>query len=81
MKQPKEVAKELVDKFANIDMVNEDGHIFWIHERVAKQCALIAVDEIIEALNIPEWDGNPENSPKDLGDALFWQAVKKELIK
>ena len=37
------------------------------------------VDEIIEALNIPEWDGDPENSPKDLGDGLYWQAVKREL--
>jgi hypothetical protein len=42
MTPPKEKAIELVDKFAQI---TDDYH------RPSKQCALIAVDEILEQLN------------------------------
>lgn len=73
MKQPKEIAEKLIN-----DMYAE---MKWFSRGCAKNCAIICCDEIIKALNIPEWDGDPENSPKYLGDGLYWQAVKKELIK
>jgi hypothetical protein len=50
---PKEKAKELFDKFelscAGVISNDED----W--EALAKQCALIAVDEILEPLNYHQW--------------------------
>ena len=55
---PKEKAKELVDKF-----IQTNGNAFF-----AKQCALIAVDEIINYSE--EWD-----------DSEYWQEVKQEIEK
>ena len=42
---PQEKAKELVDKFSNVPLLDS-------YE--AKQCALIAVDEIIKAIKIAD---------------------------
>jgi len=61
---PKEKAKELVDKMWNID---ERYGSIGFHE--AKQCALIAVDEILS---------NPMFF-SDYGTVYFWQSVKKEI--
>ncbi len=48
---PKEKAKELVDKFINIDIEYNDsleGNCFMTMTKLnAKECALIAVDEMI----------------------------------
>ena len=63
---PKEKAKELVDKMWNI---NERYGSIGFHE--AKQCALIAVDEILS---------NPMFF-SDYGTVYFWQEVKKEIEK
>ena len=63
---PKEKAKELVDKMWNID---ERYGSIGFHE--AKQCALIAVDEILS---------NPMFF-SDWGTVYFWQSVKKEIEK
>ena len=69
---PKEKALELVQRFTKIES-------FHIHERVvfmplpeAKQCALIAVDEIIEA--------NPYKLSLE-GKFNFWAEVKQEIEK
>ena len=61
---PKEKAKELIEKFIFIN-----GNSFF-----AKDCAIIAVDEIIYQIdNIDTYLGN-------LGEHLYWwQEVKSEL--
>jgi hypothetical protein len=66
MKQtaPKEKAKELVDKMWIYSLPNANGS--WQN---AKQCALIAVDEIL-SLFITECE-----------DTIFWKKVKQELEK
>lgn len=64
---PKEKAQELIDKFlphVRWKMAQED-----VKER-AKQCALIAVDEIMEFL---EKDGS--------WNCDYWQEVKQEIEK
>lgn len=66
---PKEKARDLVDKFENYSFMNIDARISSFES--AKQCALIAVDEIIKALR--------KDLPKiGLGKG-YWYAVKKEI--
>ncbi len=60
---PKEKAEELVDKFRISKAITES---------YAKKCALIAVDEIIEALK-----DNASNS----ASWLYWENVKQEIEK
>ena len=52
MSNPKEKAKELVDRYVNtlIPIMPDDDSIYFVSEVryiAAKQCALIAVDEIL----------------------------------
>jgi hypothetical protein len=54
----KQKAKELVDKYS----VYTSG---WNYDELAKQCALIAVDEIL----------------KETLDIYFWHEVKQEIEK
>ena len=60
---PKEKAKELTDKYT----MYQNGYGY---EYKVKQCALIAVDEILGYL---ESDGFPL-------EIEYWQEVKKEII-
>ena len=70
---PKEKAEELVDKFFN-----------WYPEQdaqfIAKQCALIAVDELIETHN-----GMQTFLLSEIGYLItspdYWQEVKQEIEK
>jgi hypothetical protein len=61
----KEKANELVDKFDNFDVLGEDHNGF-----TAQQCAMIAVDEIIEVL----WKTNQNET-----EYRYWLDVKKEI--
>jgi hypothetical protein len=63
---PKEKAQELFDKM----------YEYAIFDEAAKQCALIAVDEILESNpNYPEFKENE-------GTAIrFWELVKEEIKK
>ena len=61
MKTAKEKATELVSKFQNTD----------IWKNTAKKCAIIAVDEIINAL--------PSFDMVDIQERDYWQEVKKEI--
>ena len=61
---PQEKAKELVDKMWNID---ERYGSIGFHE--AKECALIAVDEILSINSID----------KDLELSDYWEEVKQEI--
>ena len=64
---PKEKAKELVDKFIFIDNGEKFQIISIADEKRAIQCALIAVDEILEECRLEkDW---------------YWQEVKQEIEK
>ena len=67
---PKEKAKELFSKYQNI-YITEDS--MGIDDELAKQCALIAVDEIISIKLL--W------FQKDTEHLDFWKEVKEELLK
>ena len=67
---PKQKAKELFSKYQNI-YLTEDS--MGIDDELAKQCALIAVDEIISIKLL--W------FQKDTEYLDFWQEVKEELPK
>lgn len=63
----KEKAEELILKFMRLQEPNYN----WFHSKLAKQCALIAVDEII----------NHHSQEQGLYriDTYYWQQVKSEL--
>jgi hypothetical protein len=67
---PKEKAKELTLKFMKIDSDSEQFYEFEIKFFYAKRCSLIAVDEIIQAMDnvmLP----NPFKQ--------YWNKVKQEI--
>ena len=67
---PKEKAQELVNKFAKLP---EEGSLMWyLSFEIAKKCALIAVEEIKEAIF---W--HPFESPNF--ELEYWQDVKQEI--
>ena len=63
---PKEKAEELVLRYLRIDNNTKE----WFNLYIAKQCALIAVDEI---LNINSVD-------KDFSLSHYWLDVKDEIL-
>jgi Fe-S cluster biosynthesis and repair protein YggX len=64
---PKEKAQELFDKILNeIDKTCDDYF-------TAKQCALIAVDEILEAVD------NPDETYLMKDSVNYWTKVKQEI--
>ena len=67
---PKEKAKELFSKYQNI-YLTEDS--MGIDDELAKQCVLIAVNEIISIKLL--W------FQKDTEHLDFWKEVKEELLK
>jgi hypothetical protein len=76
----KEKAEELVDSYRNI-LMNEDtecGNEI-LCTVIAKKCALIALDEIIEATKVSTYNGK-ENSIGWNFD-LYWNQVKDEIEK
>ena len=72
---PQEKAKELVDKFVNIESLKDFGGM---DIALAKECAVICCDEIIGVLDICGWTGYAEYPviPEE-----FWQEVKQEIEK
>lgn len=72
---PKEKAEELVSKYYDIEWLYEGYNIFMPKEK-AKQCALIAVDEIIEAIDF-DWM-EVQNLERV---HTYWQEVKQEIEK
>ena len=69
----KEKAKELVDKFRKeFDWVESDYAIDLYRD--ARQCALICVDEFIDALSF-------NSSPTAEGLTEFYEEVKQEINK
>jgi hypothetical protein len=69
---PKEKAIELYNKFLN---PSGDTYLYGMLEHEsAKECALIAVDEIIDSEPQYEWSNDYWKNPND-----FWQEVKQEI--
>ena len=70
---PKEKAEELVDKYYSIVWHN-GKKVCSMSKQAAKLCALIAVDEVLDAIVIiNEYDFEPLNE--------YWQEVKQEIEK
>jgi hypothetical protein len=73
---PKEKALELVDKFIEPTMEFDELDGYVEDKDNAKQCALIAVDEIINS--------NPHSNPLNtygFSTMAYWQEVKHEISK
>jgi len=75
---PKEKAKELVDKFQDIDIESNDsieGNYYMSMSKIdAKDCALLATNEVIDTLYEYHYDSAS-------GAYEFWTEVKEELEK
>jgi hypothetical protein len=72
---PKEKAKELVEKFRNeFNWVEKDHNVDLYRD--TRQCALIAVDELIEAISFNMYDEDSYNQEEN-----YWQEVKQEIEK
>jgi hypothetical protein len=67
---PKHKAEELFNKMST----NNGDEYHHCTYYVAKQCALIAVDEIIDSEPQYEWSNDYWKNPND-----FWQEVKREI--
>jgi hypothetical protein len=80
MNNPKEKAKELFNKYCYAIRTEETDSGYFTNVIYAKQCAIIAVDEIIDRLI---W----HTGVSDLGntvlvdDIKYWREVKNELEK
>ena len=76
METTKEKAEQLVEKFYNTE--DEDGY-HSMNKHRAKQCAKIAVDEILNTQpSYRYWDTYDDETPSAI---TFWQEVKTELNK
>lgn len=75
---PKEKAWDLIRLYRNIEFNNGENCYLMISMSNAKQCALIAVDEILQALSY----GKLNNSPyKTLEARQYYVQVKLEIEK
>jgi hypothetical protein len=79
---PKEKAKELADKYLNAsfnckgcDMIYCDIKCNILAMFEAKECALIAVDEILNAIDWDYYEGSAQTEHN------YWQEVKQEIEK
>ncbi len=72
---PQEKAEELISKMWVYAIPNSDGS--W---RNAKQCALIAVDEILNVLSQNEYLEDRGEYCENR-ERLYWQEVKQEIEK
>jgi hypothetical protein len=75
---PKEKAEQLFNKYATY-VVMWAGDINTTHQN-CKQCALIAVDEILKANPIIPLQFMLESESLDAANE-YWQEVKQEIIK
>ena len=71
-----EKARELYQEFhEELEAHLSDGENAWVLKQAAKQCALIAVDEILKLGFIFFGDAEKDNNPE------FWNEVKQEIEK
>jgi len=82
---PKEKAEELVLRFMNLQEPNYN----WFHKELAKKCALIAIDEIIDAYpHSYEIQKEKTKNNEDItiianvkSNVGYWLEVKEEIKK
>ena len=70
--EPKDKAKELVEKMFNVDLDCENEAMCMLYPH-AIRCALIAVDEIIKS--------SPQEPRSYTDTMLYWEEVKQEIEK
>ena len=70
---PKEKAIELVNKFIPPSL--DRGADYYISEKIAKQCALITVDEILDVIDFYKYDD------KYWEEEEYLKEVKQEIEK
>lgn len=70
MNNPKEKAKELFNKYCYAIRTEETDSGYFTNVKYAKNCAIIAVNEIINAIEYLDDDSE-----------YFWEQVKQELEK
>ena len=70
--EPKDKAKELVEKMFNVDLDCENEAMCMLYPH-AIRCALVAVDEILNWVIVGTYDYESLNE--------FWQEVKQEIEK
>lgn len=71
---PKEKAFELAHKFRLLEIRTSENSYMMISMQAAKQCALIALEEIIKAIPDASDDDSPYNH-----ELVWWQEVEKEI--
>jgi hypothetical protein len=74
-------AEKLFNKFIIIDDLSDStGNSLYFNAH-AKQCAIVAVDEIIEATNMYQYGINNslEHIPAKIVKHPYWQEVKQEI--
>ena len=77
---PKEKSEELIHKFYEIE---NDSQYFGVNWKIAKQCALIAVDEILK-LNHPYvivYESFEDNVIENMTQEYYLNEVKTEINK
>lgn len=72
---PKAKAKELFNKYLSINLSQVNDLVDGIRIALAKKCALIAVDEIMQVLSILPY------GMQYLSEIDYWEEVKKNLEK
>jgi len=84
---PKEKAQELIGKCYDTFINDEDEHYTGTAWRLSKQCALIAVDEIIEsrkddvAFNDTVWENASEYYKPHPMYLNYWFKLRQEIEK
>jgi hypothetical protein len=73
MNSPKEKAKELIIKFQHPPSALEHTECDCLHIDIAKECALIAIDEIIKTVDMCI----PYHNQETYVD--YWKQVKQEI--
>lgn len=66
MKSPEEEAKEIIEKFKDIEIGSEGSHSWGMTDWQLKQCAIIHVEGIIEVL---------KNLHPKYEEATYWHPV------
>jgi hypothetical protein len=66
---PIDKAVDLIDKMRATCLITDD----YVYKSTAKQCALVAVDEIIESWN--------KDLYENCGASEYWKEVRKEIEK
>jgi hypothetical protein len=85
MKDPKEKAAELVDKFyqSQVEVLSKNGTapLDLIEYQIAIKSALIAVNENINSTFSKNWYNKKRIIPADYLTTDYWIEVKNELLK